>query len=96
MTEQITVPRATWDALINALENHPGNYKLTKSECAAMAEVITAANAVSNHTRRKSVQPQTKQCGLCGETDQSAQNACTVPACFAREPQAQGEAHHGK
>lgn len=47
MTDQITVPKQTWDALINALENHAGNYKLTKSECAAMAEVITAANAVS-------------------------------------------------
>ena len=50
----ITVPRETWDAMISALENHPGNYKLTTLESRVYqtiitrAEALTATNAVSH------------------------------------------------
>ena len=59
MTDQITVPRETWDALISALENHPGNYKLTTLEAKVYqtiitrAEALTAANAVSAEPKVK-------------------------------------------
>lgn len=63
-------------------------------ECMPLHHALTAANAVSAHIpdATKMVRPQSKQCGLCGDADKEAQASCTVPACFAREPQAQGDA----
>lgn len=41
--EELRAAKAGRDALREALENHPGNYKLTKSECAAMADVLATS-----------------------------------------------------